>query len=344
MRSGSAPRPLRILIVTDAWAPQVNGVVVTLRNTIRELERMGHVVGLVTPHGFRTLPCPTYPEIRLSLFARGRVAGLIDAFEPDAMHVATEGPLGLAARRHAIRAGTSFTTAYHTQFPEYVHARTRLPLSISYRWMRWFHDPARSLMVATPDVRRRLAGRGFGNLAMWSRGVDADLFRPGPRDDRGIARPVFLYVGRVSVEKSIADFLALDLPGSKWVVGDGPARADLQRRFPRAVFFGMKSGEDLAWHYRQADVFVFPSRTDTFGLVMLEAMACGTPVAAFPVTGPVDVVRPGCSGVLDHDLREAALRALDLPRDGVRAHALESSWEASTRQFVANLHPAIAAA
>jgi hypothetical protein len=275
----------------------------------------------------------------LSLLPQREVARQIDAFAPDALHIATEGPLGLAARRHALRTGRPFTTAYHTQFPEYVHARCRLPLAISYRWMRGFHAPAAAMMVATPDIERRLAARGFTNLVRWSRGVDTSLFRPGPHKALDVPRPIFLYVGRVAVEKNLEAFLALDLPGTKWVVGDGPARAELQRRFPHAVFFGMKSGDALAWHYRQSDVFVFPSRTDTFGLVMLEAMACGTPVAAYPVTGPIDVVTPGVTGVLDEDLRAAALSALDLPRAGVHAHAVGSSWDQATRQFVANLHP-----
>jgi len=333
-------RALRILVVSDAWSPQINGVVVTLHNTIRELERMGHTVATVTPDRFRTIPCPTYPEIRLALLPDDKVGRHIEAFAPDAIHIATEGPLGLAARRHALRTRRRFTTAYHTQFPEYVHARCRLPLRVSYRWMRWFHAPAAALMVATPDIERRLAARGFANLVRWSRGVDTELFRPGPHVVLDIPRPIFLYAGRVAVEKNIDAFLALDLPGTKWVVGDGPARPELERRFPGAVFFGMKTGEELAWHYRQADVFVFPSRTDTFGLVMLEAMACGTPVAAYPVTGPVDVVRHNVTGILDEDLRAAALAALDLSRDVVRAHAVESSWGRATRQFVDNLHAA----
>lgn len=333
------PRRLRIMIVTDAWTPQINGVVITLRNTIRELERQEHEVATITPAGFRTVPCPTYPEIRLSLAPGRQVARRIEEFAPDALHIATEGPLGLAARRHSLRIRRPFTTAYHTQFPEYVHARSRLPVGVSYGWMRWFHAPAKSLMVATPDIHRRLSERGFLNLSMWSRGVDTELFHAGVRPTLEVRRPLFLYVGRVAVEKNIGAFLALDLPGTKWVVGDGPARRELQQRFPQAVFFGMKTGEELAWHYRQADVFVFPSRTDTFGLVMLEAMACGTPVAAYPVTGPIDVVAQGKSGVLDADLRTASLAALDLSRDLVRAHALESSWGRATAQFLANLHP-----
>lgn len=332
-------RPLRIMIVSDAWLPQINGVVMTLRNTIRELSRLGHAIATITPNDFRTIPCPTYPEIRLSLLPGRRVARLIDEFSPNALHIATEGPLGIAARRHCLRSRRPFTTAYHTQFPEYIHARCRLSVDLSYRWMRWFHAPSRALMVATPDIERRLAERGFRSLVRWSRGADMRLFRPGERAMLEAKRPVFLYVGRVAVEKNIEAFLALDLPGTKWVVGDGPARAALQRRFPEASFFGTKTGEELAWHYRQADVFVFPSRTDTFGLVMLEAMACGTPVAAYPVTGPIDVVRPRVSGILDDDLRAAALAALDLPRDAVHQHALAFSWERATEQFLGNLNP-----
>lgn len=329
----------RIMIVSDAWWPQINGVVMTLRNTILELERAGHEVVTITPESFRTIPCPTYPEIRLSLNCGREVARRIDDFDPEALHISTEGPLGLAARRHCLKRKRPFTTAYHTQFPEYVHARTRLPLAIGYRWMRWFHAPAHTVMVATPELQRRLAARGFTNLGMWSRGVDTELFRPGPLASIEVRRPVFAYIGRVAVEKNLPAFLELDLPGTKWVVGDGPARAGLQARYKDATFFGMKTGEELAWYYRHADVFVFPSRTDTFGLVLLEAMASGTPVAAFPVTGPVDVVRQGVSGVLSRDLRAAALGALDLSRDAVRAHALESSWAQATAQFVANLYP-----
>jgi glycosyltransferase involved in cell wall biosynthesis len=330
---------MRIMIVTDAWAPQVNGVVITLRNTIRALEAMGHVVRTITPDGFRTIPCPTYPEIALSLFPAREVERRIVEFAPDAVHIATEGPLGLAARRYCLRVQRRFTTAYHTQFPEYVHARTRLPVAIMYRWMRWFHAPASALLVATPDIRRRLEARGFTNLAMWSRGVDTDLFRDTEARSRELARPIFAYIGRVAVEKNIEAFLQLELPGVKWVVGDGPARASLERRFPDARFFGMKSGEELAWHYRQADVFVFPSRTDTFGLVMLEAMACGTPVAAYPVSGPIDVVTPGVTGILDEDLRVAALAALHLSRAKVSAQARGATWQAATLQFVNSLHP-----
>ena len=327
---------MRILIATDAWLPQVNGVVTTLLNTVRELEALGHCVQLVTPEGFRTLPCPTYPEIRLAVAAGPRVVRMIEEFEPDAVHIETEASLGLAARRHCLDAGRPFTTAYHTQFPEFIYARCRLPLSVSYRWMHWFHKPAAAVLVATEAMRRRLEQRGFNNLATWTRGVDTQLFEPAPRENLP-RRPIFLYAGRIAVEKSIDDFLKLDLPGSKWVVGDGPARAGLQERFPDAVFHGVKHGKELAYYYQQADVFVFPSRTDTFGLVLIEAMACGTPVAAYPVTGPIDVIRDPAVGVLSQDLGTAALAALKLDRMVVRRYAEQFSWTAATKQLVENL-------
>jgi glycosyltransferase involved in cell wall biosynthesis len=330
---------MKLLIATDAWSPQVNGVVTTLRNTLRELERAGHEVALITPNLFRTLPCPSYPEIRLAVAARRRTGALIERYSPDAIHIDTEGPVGNAARRHCLDTGRRFSTAYHTQFPEFVHARCRLPLDWSYRWMRGFHAAAASVMVPTPAIARRLGARGFTNLVHWSRGVDTGLFCPAPRAPLANREPVFLYAGRVAVEKSIEDFLALDLPGIKWVVGDGPARAGLQSKYPRAIFHGMQYGRALAHFYQQADVFVFPSRTDTFGLVMLEAMACGTPVAALPVTGPIDVVRCRSAGVLDDDLRTAALTALSLSRDAVRRYACTYSWAAATRQFLRNLVP-----
>jgi len=330
---------LRILLATDAWAPQVNGVVNTLRNTIRVAERSGHAVEVIGPDRFRSVACPTYPEIRLALSPFGLFARLAERFAPDAVHIATEGPIGMAARKFCMRERLGFTTAYHTRFPEYVHARIRLPLGLTYRWLRHFHSPAKAVMVATPAIRADLKRWGFRNLVTWTRGVDTDLFRPGPSIAKEWARPVFMYVGRVAVEKNIEAFLALDLPGTKVVVGDGPQRAALQRSFPATVFTGAKVGEELAAHFRSADVLVFPSRTDTFGLVLLEAMASGTPVAAYPVTGPIDVVADGQSGVLSHDLRAAALAALDLPRDVARQHALRFSWEHATAQFLGHLHP-----
>jgi len=330
---------LRILLATDAWAPQVNGVVMTLRNTIRGVEAAGHVVEVIGPDRFRSIPCPTYPEIRLALRPYPRFAELARRFAPDVVHIATEGPVGLAARKFCLREQLAFTSAYHTRFPEYVHARIRLPLHLTYEWLRRFHAPGRALMVPTAAIHDVLERRRFRNLVMWSRGVDTELFRPGPRLATEWARPVFMYVGRVAVEKNIDAFLALDLPGTKVVVGDGPQRPLLQRRFPATVFTGAKMGEELAAYFRSADVFVFPSRTDTFGLVLLEAMASGTPAAAFPVTGPIDVIAPGRSGVLSEDLRAAALAALELSRDVVRSHALAFSWERATAQFLDNLVP-----
>jgi len=329
---------MRILIITDAWSPQVNGVVTTVRNTVRELEALGHEVGMITPEGFRTLPCPTYPEIRLAITPGTRVCRMIDEFEPDAIHIETEAPLGMAARRHCLASGYPFTTAYHTQFPEFIHARCRLPVGVTYRMMRWFHDPSAAVMVPTVEMRRRLQVRGFTNLASWSRGVDTDVFAPAEHLALP-GRPIFLYAGRIAVEKSLEDFLELKLPGTKWVVGDGPARAGLESKYPDAVFHGMKHGADLAHYYQQADAFVFPSRTDTFGLVLIEAMACGTPVAAFPVSGPIDVVREPSVGILSENLRDAAIAALDLDRTAVRRYALQYTWSGATRQFVSHLRP-----
>ena len=335
---------MRILLATDAWTPQINGVVMTLRNTIRGLTAAGHAVETIGPDRFRNIPCPTYPEIRLALRPFPLLRKLATAFAPDAVHIATEGPVGQAARRFCLRENLPFTTAYHTRFPEYVHARVRLPVAISYAWLRWFHRPSRAVMVPTPAIHDDLARRGFDNLVMWTRGVDTSLFRPGEPIANGWKRPVFMNVGRVAVEKNIEAFLGLDLPGTKVVVGDGPAQRLLQRRYPDAVFTGAMYGEDLARHFRSADAFVFPSRTDTFGLVLLEAMASGTPVAAFPVPGPIDVVEPGRSGVLDDDLRAAALAALGLDRAEVRKRALAFSWDRATAQFLSHLHPRHASA
>jgi glycosyltransferase involved in cell wall biosynthesis len=331
---------VKIALVSDAWAPQINGVVRTLTALIGELTRRGHVVSAITPDLFRTLPCPTYPEIRLALRPGRRIAALVEASAPDAIHITTEGPLGMAARRYCLNRGYGFTTAFHTRFPEYVAARFRVPTSLSYALMRRFHAPSKGVMVATDTVRRELAARGFGNLRRWSRGVDAALYDPAKRGDfADLARPIFLTVGRVAVEKNFAAFLALDLPGSKVVIGDGPMLAELQRRHPQAHFLGQREGPELARLYASADVFVFPSRTDTFGLVLLEAMASGLPVAAYPVPGPLDVVGASGAGVLDEDLGRAALRALDIPRAHCRAHALRFTWSASADQFVENLWP-----
>ena len=328
---------MRILLVTDAWAPQINGVVVTLRNTITWLGNFGHDVEVISPEGFRTMPMPSYPEIPLALFPGSAVRRRFNQFRPEAVHIATEGPLGLAARKVCIATGQRFTTAYHTCFPEYVYARTRLPVWFTYRMLRWFHRRSAAVMVATPAIRAALEQRGFDNVADWSRGVDTKLFRPAERRESRFLQPVFLYVGRVAVEKNIAAFLQLDLPGTKVVVGDGPQLKELEKRFPATVFAGAKTGQELVSYFQMADVFVFPSRTDTFGLVLLEAMACGTPCAAFPVNGPIDVITDPAVGVLDEDLRAAALAALKLDRVAVRRYAESFSWERCARQFFDNL-------
>jgi glycosyltransferase involved in cell wall biosynthesis len=328
---------LRILLATDAWAPQVNGVVRTLAATVQCLRRFGHDVEVVTSEGLRTVALPSYPEIRLAVRPGRAVRERIERYRPDAIHISTEGPIGWAARRACLDRGLAFTTAYHTRFPEYVAARVHLPAALFYPPVRRFHGKASGVMVATPALKRELELRGFHNLRDWSRGVDTELFRPAADRGHPWTGPVFLYAGRVAVEKNIEAFLALDLPGTKVVVGDGPARAALMRRYPGVVFAGIQHGEALVSYYQRADVFVFPSRTDTFGLVMLEAMACGTPVAAFPVSGPVDVIDDAAAGVLHEDLREACLRALRLDREEVRAVAMCHSWAACTRQFVGNL-------
>ncbi|MGH7123801.1 MAG: glycosyltransferase family 4 protein [Stellaceae bacterium] len=332
---------MRIALVSDAWLPQVNGVVRTLTTVAREASAMGHEVRPITPDRFRTMPCPTYPEIRLALLPGRAVARLIDEADPGHIHIATEGPLGMAARRHCLRRGLAFTTSFHTRFPEYVAARFGVPTRLTYAWLRHFHRPASGVMVAAPSVRRELAARGFANIRPWSRGVDALLFDPALRADfPGIPRPIFLMVSRIAVEKNIAAFLELDLPGSKMLVGDGPQLPEMKRRFPRVHFMGHHEGRDLARYYASADVFVFPSLTDTFGLVLLEALASGVPVAAFPVAGPMDVLGDAPVGHLDTDLRRAALACLAISREACRAHALKFSWRATAQQFFANLVPA----
>ena len=330
---------MKIMLVTDAWEPQVNGVVRTLKTTARELAAMGHEVRFLTPLEFRTLPCPTYPEIRLSLFAGAGVNRKIREFDPDVLHIATEGPLGLAARHFALRNDFPFTTAYHTRFPEYVHARMRLPLSWSYAWLRWFHRPSRAVMAPTQVVVDDLVANGFERVRLWSRGVDADIFHPQQAKRLKSEPPIFLYVGRVAVEKNVEAFLELDLPGSKWVVGTGPALERIRARFPKVNYLGLLEREELAQVYASADVFVFPSKTDTFGLVLLEAMACGVPVAAYPVTGPRDVIGNSSAGALHEDLRTACLSALTLRREDALARAGLFTWRAATLQFFGNLHP-----
>lgn len=328
---------MKIMIVTDAWEPQVNGVVRTLKSTTRELTALGHRVELLTPLEFRTVPCPTYPEIRLSLLPGRRVRERIEQFAPDALHIATEGPLGMAARSYALKHGLPFTTAYHTRFPEYVQARFGIPLSATYRFLRWFHGPSRAVMAPTPVVKQDLEKFGFGNVVLWTRGVDLDIFHPMESKVLNSARPIFLYVGRVAIEKNVEAFLALDLPGSKWVAGEGPALAELKSRYPEVNYLGVLSQAELAKVYAAADVFVFPSRTDTFGLVLLEALACGTPAAAYPVTGPIDVLGDGGAGAMRDDLREACLDALKIDRGAARAWAERFSWRAASEQFASHL-------
>ncbi len=332
---------MRLLIVTDAWFPQVNGVVRTLSTMVEQLRARGDIVETVTPADFRSTPCPTYPEIRLAVCSPRAMARRIEAFQPTAVHIATEGPLGFLARRYVRKRGWPFSTSFHTRFPEYIHARTRFPVRWSYAGLRWFHGAAASVMVPTAAVQQDLAARGFRNLKLWTRGVDTALFRPGPRPGwaDGLPRPVMLYVGRVAVEKSLPDFLGLARSGTKLVVGDGPARAALARQFPEGLFLGAKFGERLAEVYRAADVFVFPSRTDTFGLVMLEALASGVPVAACPVMGPIDVIGKAPVGCLDHDLDRAIGAALQIPRDACRSHAEGFSWLACAERFRGFLVP-----
>ncbi len=331
---------MRIMIISDAWEPQVNGVVRTLQATRATLIAMGHDVAMITPDLYRSIPCPTYPEIRLAVGGGGQSVGdRIAAFAPDAIHLSTEGPLCLAARRWCVRHDMPFTTAYHTQFPAYVAARTGMPERLVWRYIRWFHRPASAVLTSTESIRQELRAQGIDKLALWGRGVDLAQFRPDRAAHPAFAnlpRPIQLYVGRVAVEKNIEAFLASSVPGTKVVVGDGPARADLARRFPDVRFLGPMTGTDLACAYAGADVFVFPSRTDTFGLVLIEAMASGTPVAAYPVTGPRDIVTDG-AGVLDDDLNVAITDALACSRNDAAAVAQHYSWEAATAQFLAAL-------
>lgn len=331
---------MRLALVSDAWLPQVNGVVRTLDRVRREVEALGHEVRVYSPDQFRTLPCPTYPEIRLAVDHWRKMGRQLDDFAPEAVHIATEGPLGLVARSVCLKRGWPFTTSYHTKFPEYVNARAPIPVSWGYRFMRWFHRPSKGVMVATPTIRAELEAQGFDNVKSWSRGVDTALFHPENQPALDLPHPIYLYVGRVAVEKNIEDFLGLEISsGSKVVVGDGPQRAALEQRYPDAVFTGAKFGEELARHYASADVFVFPSRTDTFGLVMLEAMASGVPVAAYPVPGPLDVVSDHTVGALHENLSEAVKRTTGISRQDCRDYALRFSWTACAEQFLGNLHP-----
>lgn len=329
---------MRVLVATDAWRPQVNGVVRTYERLAIEGPKLGAEIEFLTPQPFPTVPLPTYPEIRLAMVGEWNIEAACKRYRPDYIHIATEGPIGLATRSWCLRKGHPFTSSYHTRFPDYVSARVPVPLSWGYALQRWFHNSGAGMMVAAPSLARDLQSMGFKRILRWTRGVDTGLFRPRPEGRAAAGEgPIFLYVGRIAVEKGVEQFLALDLPGRKVVVGDGPQLAELRRRFPAARFAGPKSGEDLAREYASADVFVFPSRTDTFGIVLLEAMASGLPVAALPVTGPIDIVTPGVTGFLDDDLKAAALRAMTLDGGEVRQRALSASWSTCAKMFLDNI-------
>ncbi len=332
---------LRIAFITDAWHPQINGVVTTIQNTCTALERSGHHIKLITPDQFKTIPCPSYPSIRLALACQKKLSRLLDELNPQRIHIATEGPLGIAARKYCLKNNLAFTTSFHTLFAEYVNLRFKIPVSWGYGFLRWFHAPAKKVMVATPSIESDLVARGFkNNFVRWSRGVDPDFYHPRDKAFLALPRPVSMFVGRVAIEKNIEAFLSLDMPGTKMVVGDGPQLKELKAKFPDAIFVGFLTGEPLAKHMAAADVLVFPSLTDTFGIVMLDALASGVPVAAFPVTGPLDVITSDKVGKLDKNLKNAVIAALQLNGQDCRNYALKFSWANCTEQFFNNLVPA----
>jgi glycosyltransferase involved in cell wall biosynthesis len=328
---------MRVLIATDAWHPQVNGVVRTLTSLARSARSLGVTIDFLSPEGFPSVPLPTDPGLRLALPGRKEVALRIEQARPDAIHIATEGPIGHAVRAYCIKNKLPFTTSYTTRFPEYISARLPIPENWSYAVLRRFHSAATVTMVSTPSLMVELAQRNFKNLGMWTRGVDTDVFSPEHAIDLDLPRPIFISVGRIAVEKNLEAFLSLDLPGSKVVIGQGPQEAELRHRFPDAKFLGLMENRILAAHMAAADAFVFPSRTDTFGLVQLEALASGVPIAAFPVAGPRDVVQNNPIGVLNNDLRAACMGALQISREACRAFALTRSWENSAKQFIGHM-------
>ena len=330
---------MKIGIATDAWNRQINGVVTTLEKMGDELTQLGNKVKYITPEAFKTFPCPSYPSIRLAINPKSKVASTLQEFQPDAIHIATEGPLGHAARAYCVKHKLKFTTSYHTQFPEYVRLRAPVPLSWTYAYLRRFHGQAVRTMVPTPSQQQRLLDRKFSNVVVWSRGVDTNLFHPGEKGFLDAPRPISMYMGRVAVEKNIEAFLDLDLPGTKYVVGDGPDLEMLKKKYPSVCFNGFKRGVELAEYLAASDVFVFPSLTDTFGLVRLEAMACGVPVASFPVTGPIDVVINGKTGILDQDLQAATLQALELNPNDCIEYARNNSWRNCAETFFNHLEP-----
>jgi glycosyltransferase involved in cell wall biosynthesis len=326
-------------LVTDAWLPQINGVTTTLSRCRHEIEKRGHIVHVISPDLFWNVPCPRYRGIRLAVLAGYGVRCMLDRDRPEAIHIATEGPLGLAARGHCTRRGIPFTTAFHTKFADYLRVYLGVPKKWTWHFQRWFHGRAQRTLVPTASIQHELEDRGFRNLVLWRRGVDTRIFQPREGDYYGLPRPVFLSVGRVAAEKNIEAFLDLELPGSKVVVGDGPVRAALARKYPGVHWAGFRTGEDLARHYAGADVFVFPSRTDTFGVVMLEANASGLPIAAFPVPGPLDVIKPGVNGAMNEDLSKACRSALDLDRAACRRFAESHSWDRCADVLLENLAP-----
>ena len=335
---------MKVAIATDAWTPQTNGVVTTLLATVDMLRAWGHQVRVISPQGLRSIPCPSYPEIRLAVAPGRSVSRVLADFRPHAIHIATEGPVGLAMRRHCLRHSIPFTTSYHTRYPEYLRARWPIPRAVSYAWLRRFHGAATRTFVSSQTLQQQLGARGFGPLHLWQRGVNLQRFHPGAGIERpaplaGLPRPIMAYVGRLAVEKNLDAFLRLDIPGTKVIVGDGPQRETLTARFPRAVFTGYRFGAELVRMLASADVFVFPSLTDTFGLAMIEAGACGVPVAAFPVPGPVDVIEQGVTGFLHEDLAVAIRHALPLDRRVCARRCAAFTWEAATEQFHAGLEP-----
>jgi glycosyltransferase involved in cell wall biosynthesis len=330
---------VRIVLISDAWHPQINGVVTTVTNTVATLKTLGHEVELITPDRFKTYPWPGYPDVGMAFLCGPSLRPIIKAFKPDAIHLVTEGSIGYAARRYCREFGYRYTSSYLSQFPEYFKMRTGFPMLISTTYLRWFHSESARVMVATPSLEQEMRQKGYQRLARWSRGVDTELFRPRTKDFIQDQRPIFMYTGRVAVEKNIEAFLKLELPGTKYVVGDGSQREVLEKKYPNVRFTGYQQGENLARFMAAADVFVFPSRTDTFGVVLLEALASGVPVAAYPVQAPNDVITDSAVGVLNEDLQQAALTALSLNPQSCRNYALEYTWEKCTQQFVDNLVP-----
>ncbi len=332
---------MRIALISDAWHPQINGVVTTLTNTVATLKTLGHEVELITPERFKTYPWPGYPDVGLAFLCGPKARAILKAFKPDAIHLVTEGPIGYAVRRYCHEFGFRYTSSYLSHFPEYFKLRIGFPVWISETYLRWFHCDSARVMVSTASLETQLYQAGYRRLARWSRGVDAELYRPRPKDFIKDKRPIFMFTGRVAIEKNIEAFLKLDLPGTKYVIGDGPQKALLSNKYPAVRFTGYQQKESLSRFMAAADVFVFPSRTDTFGVALLEALACGVPVAAFPVQGSKDVIIDAQTGFLNEDLQLAALSALELNSGDCRRYALENTWEKCTKQLVDNLVPMV---